>query len=878
MKRTMAFQVVNALGLAVTVASSTFAQSISWTSRWDGGIVDSDVDHVSVAVGAGGERFAVASVYNGVSRRDLLTMAWSGAGELLWSRLRDFGGDEKPEHLEVDASGRILVLASSDQALDRLVTLAYDLSGVELWANAESDPLLRRLEARGLAIDAEGTVVAVAAAGTATLSKSRLFAYDTSGLPLWDREYSILPAFDAVAFDSLGHLALAGRSPTPPAANDFLTVLFDSEGNEVWSRFHDSEAQSVDTLTALAIDSADRIVVTGLSAGHPGLGRQVLTVCYDSVGDVAWAVASGGANDETPGKLRLDPDDAIYISGAVETPLEDHAFVLALESSGEERWLSVRADPPGVTSTSYALVLSSDGGVVSAGQQFVVGSFAPLAFRLDADTGLEDWSLSDPVEGYLGGLAASDAGAVFAGGIQGPALRRDLLAWSVDGASGSLDWRRTEPKIRPADRPGSDMSTVSHRAIAMDFLGRAVLTGASFDGTVPIAATVAFDAAGNKVWEARKRNSLDFSFLPSAVAASFIDGNIYLVGTAYGPSGPSMVTIAYDAFGFELWSRTRRGPEGGYGSSCCVAVAPDGRVVAAGEFEHSLYGIVSMAVSYDASGNELWSDFVGSEGGGGNRVHDLVVDSSGNSFLAGDSFNGPDFLTWAIDGAGVRQWTKLHGFENGDQDSATAMDLSPTGGVVVSGHSGLLSSDLMTVAYDVDGNVLWSHVLDGGRDGPEGASAVAMDEFGRAYIVGATWGPDFADSDFLTAAYDAAGQLLWKRTLDGGFGLDDLALAASVDAFGSLVVTGSSDNGLDDDLLSATYSPGGFQLFEHRYDHGGEDRGYISLEAGEGRTFIGGSSEGLSEDFVLIALENDSLLFADGFESGSVSAWSDPAP
>jgi hypothetical protein len=129
-----------------------------------------------------------------------------------------------------------------------------------------------------------------------------------------------------------------------------------------------------------------------------------------------------------------------------------------------------------------------------------------------------------------------------------------------------------------------------------------------------------------------------------------------------------------------------------------------------------------------------------------------------------------------------------------------------------------------------------------------------VDAAGRTFVTGWTYETDFSDPDFITVAYDPAGGLLWSRE------------------------RGGIPGGTNMDFLTLAYSPGGYELFEQRYDNGGDDAGYLAIAGPGGSAFIGGVSDGADRDFFVYQLFDDTGLFSDGFVSGDASSWSSFAP
>jgi hypothetical protein len=138
---------------------------------------------------------------------------------------------------------------------------------------------------------------------------------------------------------------------------------------------------------------------------------------------------------------------------------------------------------------------------------------------------------------------------------------------------------------------------------------------------------------------------------------------------------------------------------------------------------------------------------------------------------------------------------------------------------------------------------------------------------GRTFVTGWTYKPDLSDPDFITLAYDAAGGLLWSKERGGIPGGDDYAGTLALGSHGTLFVTGSSDNGTNQDFLTVAYSPGGYELFEHRYDGGGDDQGYLAIAGPDGSVFLGGVSDGAGRDFFVYQLFGGTGLFTDSFVS-----------
>lgn len=864
------------------------AQSVGWQARWDGGMVDASATALDVVVGPNGNVYAAGAIRNG-GLRDFLTLAWNASGDLLWSRLKDGlrESDDVPTQLVVDGEGHVIVAGTATRSgRDSLLTVAYDAAGVELWARTFRNPAYRSNRAQGLAVGADGHVVVVAEVSNGSLKTTALVAYDAIGSLLWAREHGLAPSRGAVAMAPGGVLAVAGQS-TGFGFHDFLTVAVDAAGNELWARSRDGIENLDDSARALVVDGNGRFVVTGISA-TTGSALDIMTVAYDVAGNELWATTKVGPNDEQPWSIAADPSGNVYVLGASGSGSPTSAVFVSYDSAGVERWATTATDGAGGSFHLYDVVWSVDGSVIATGSYSgaTPGNARAVAMKYDTDTGAEIWSrIRTTAPGnneQLSALAASATGLPFAVGSSQEYPLGDVLAIAYD-STGEERWARKEPLTFAVDVPGSVPDYRGRGAIATGYDGRVYLTGVSFDGIASDYLTVVYDALGNKIWEARRSNPNNFPASPIAIAVDPVTGNVYVTGDTQGPGGSDYLTVAYDRHGAELWSRTRQGASHANDYACCIAVTPDGMVIVTGysEVSEDFGNPDLLTVAYEANGNEIWHDEWEPAPSSSEFATSLAIGTTGVVFVGGFTFDNVqgDFLTVAYDASGGRLWSATRDGPDGATDYILALAPTPDGGVAATGSTGEnAEGDTLTVAYSVDGTEHWAATAGSAEGRPDVGVAIVVDAAGRTFVTGISYEADFSDPDFITSAYDASGTLLWSRERGGVAGKDDFAGSLTLGTQGTLFVTGRSDNGTNQDFLTLAYSPGGYELFEHRYDGGGDDQGYLAVAGPDGSVFIGGVSDGADRDFFVYQLFDDTGLFADGFVSGDMAAWSAVAP
>lgn len=129
--------------------------------------------------------------------------------------------------------------------------------------------------------------------------------------------------------------------------------------------------------------------------------------------------------------------------------------------------------------------------------------------------------------------------------------------------------------------------------------------------------------------------------------------------------------------------------------------------------------------------------------------------------------------------------------------------------------------------------------------------SLAADAAGNVYIAGTSW--NGVNDDFVTAKYSPAGALLWAVPYDGG--TDDRAGALAVDGAGNVYVTGASwadsDYGEQPQTRIVKYGPGGNLLWAVIYETGLASYGLaVTTDAG-GNAYL--AITGYSEDDFLFA-------------------------
>ncbi len=382
-----------------------------------------------------------------------------------------------------------------------------------------------------------------------------------------------------IALDSSGNIFITGTIGIyeGEGEDNVFLLKFDSDGNLLWSR---TWGQSdYDYSYGIAIDSTGNAYITGKTHTFSGYYSDVFILKYSSMGNLLWKRIWGGSDDEWAPNIALDASGNVYISGSTESygTGSPNAFILKLDSSGKILWYKTWGGSE--RDLGIGIVLDDLGNAFIMGQTLSYG-------------------------------AGSD----------------DIFLLKYNSA-GNLLWNNT-------------WGGVSHEytyGIALDASGNTCITGVtwSFGAGHSSVFVLKYDSSGNLLWDITWGGSSGETGREIAVDNS---GNQYITGetSSYGAGYSDAFLLKYDSFGNLLWDKTWGGSDNDYGRG--IALDASGNTYITGVTRS--YGAGSSDVfflKYNSSGNMLWTKTWG--GSADDSVRGIALDSSGNTFITGNTGN-----------------------------------------------------------------------------------------------------------------------------------------------------------------------------------------------------------------------------------------------
>lgn len=230
----------------------------------------------------------------------------------------------------VDGDGNVYVAGSSTPAggsTTDYVTLKYDAAGTEVWCRRYDGPAGQDDSPVAIALDDSANVYV---AGTATVPNQSGAArpdyatikYDTGGnlkwVALFDGPGNYEDRCAGLALDDAGNVYVTGAASCQ--SSDFATIKYDAGGHQAWVAYYDSPTHTADLATALAVDDAGCVYVTGKATIEGGMGDYE-TIKYDALGNECWSINYAGPDlyGDRPTGIALDESGSVFVHGTSGT-------------------------------------------------------------------------------------------------------------------------------------------------------------------------------------------------------------------------------------------------------------------------------------------------------------------------------------------------------------------------------------------------------------------------------------------------------------------------------------------------------------------------------------------------------------------------------
>lgn len=392
-----------ALALMAGVALGDVRQS--WVATYDGPNQGEDVFD-DVLFDGDGNIIIPAWTVNPQTGYDFLLVKYNPSGKLLWAATWD-----GPDHSEdqsftgaVDANGDIYMVGVSTSATTGrdIVTVKFSGDGNLLWENRFDGPAHGEDGVYGyrmIGLDAAGDVYVsgyteLVGGGFAAIA----IKYASNGDEVWERLYEAPNAGCpyaygyAMAVTPAGDVYLAGDFwGNDCTGSDIGLVVYDTDGNELWTARYDGPLHGYDGTYGIAVDADGAAYIAGISDSVGGFEATLAKL--DSNG-VVWAQRFGGSAGYHYGfGVALDAQKNAYMCGAYMTGGGEYElYVLKVTAAGSLAWVGTHRTEWFAEDWGNDVKIGPDGNVYVVGNQWNGFNAGDDAVALKFDTnGNELW-------------------------------------------------------------------------------------------------------------------------------------------------------------------------------------------------------------------------------------------------------------------------------------------------------------------------------------------------------------------------------------------------------------------------------------------------------------------------------------------------------
>jgi hypothetical protein len=275
-----------------------------------------------------------------------------------------------PLAIAADSSGNIYLAAKSSFTTNAVAKLTRDFH-IEWTVNIPGSGS-RGMEPTAFAVDAIGNSYL---AGKALVSGQgynfRTVKISPSGFLLWSKDFDgaahMSDEVTAIAVDDAGGVYVTGSSQAADGFKDFATVKFDANGNRLWALTYDGPAGEDDIPSVIRVTAAHEAVVAGSSVGI-GTFEDYAVIKYLPLEDKRFLsvdVAGEGDVEKDPEKAFYEPGDMVTLTAV---PRTNQAFL---------RWSG------GIQSTNPVVSVTLSSNIVALAQ------FTPAALLSFGCSGAE---------------------------------------------------------------------------------------------------------------------------------------------------------------------------------------------------------------------------------------------------------------------------------------------------------------------------------------------------------------------------------------------------------------------------------------------------------------------------------------------------------
>jgi hypothetical protein len=430
--------------------------------------------------------------------------------------------------------------------LQFIISNLYSQPVIEEWVRRYPDTVNGWGAGNAITVDNKGYVYVTGTIVISNLMKYGTIKYSENGQVMWTRIYEGTNSGGrqpyAIAVDEKGNVFVTGYGYQTGNYFDFLTIKYDSLGNEKWVRFYDGGGHDIDQATGIETDKAGNIYVSG----YASLGGHHFIYCavkYNSEGEELWVRHYGIPNSGTQTyDMTIDENSNIYITGTDS----EKVATISYDSSGNIRWFNRYP----YVSTAHSIAVDNNHNTFITGEvmdtsihgfDYLTIKYSPAGEQLWVRkyTYCNQWAVCD---NYAHSVAVDKSGNVYVSGKSKNGQNHQISICVIKYSNfGDTIW------IRRYDNLALGYMT----CMAIDSLNNVYITTGAADSilynNISTYFTLRYDSLGSLIWIKRYYEN-PYEGSTSKCIAVDVSGNVFVSGLSSSPviwHNEDMTTIRY---------------------------------------------------------------------------------------------------------------------------------------------------------------------------------------------------------------------------------------------------------------------------------------------------------------------------------------------
>jgi uncharacterized delta-60 repeat protein len=402
----------------------------------------------------------------------------------------------------------------------------------------------------------------------------------------------------ALAVDSANNVIVTGYSTNNASGNDYATIKYSSAGVPLWTNLYNGPGNGDDKAIAVAVDGSNNVIVTGFSTGSGG-DYDYATITYSSAGVPVWTNRYNGPvnGPDVATAVSVDSSNNVIVVGLSPGSGSGNDYVtIKYSNAGVPLWTKRYNGPGNNEDDAQAVAVDDSNNVIVTGYSTGSGnSFGYLTIKYSS-AGVLLWAntYDSPAAAidYAHAVAVDgNNDVIVTGESSGTTSLYDYVTIKCSSAGAPLWTNRY-------DRSGGGASRA--RAVVVDSHNDVIITGYSdgIDSGYDYA-TVKYSSAGVPLWTNFYGDPGHFGDDRAGAVAVDRSDNVIVTGYSKGlGTSQDYATIKYSSAGVALWTNRYNGPGNDYDQACAVAVDHSGNVIVTGYSTNSASGYDFATIKY----------------------------------------------------------------------------------------------------------------------------------------------------------------------------------------------------------------------------------------------------------------------------------------